>query len=171
MKLLTIDSAGAGHPGVLLDGETVLDLARAGETVAAARLVPLSIRMLLEAGADGLALVRRVIGAVEGASAAERGRLTGSGVLRPLSRTPLLPPVPDPRLILSAGLNYRRHLAEMSGTPEPGNPTAFIKAAGSLTGSGKPITVPPQCPDMLDYEESSLSFSGGPVTTSIPQTP
>ncbi len=152
MKLVTIDSGAAGHPGVLIDDETVLDLALAGETIAAARLVPPSIRTLLEAGADGLALVRRVVAAVEGLSAAERSRLTGSGVLRALSQTPLRAPVPDPRLILSAGLNYRRHLAEMSGTPEPKNPTAFIKAACSLTGSGKPIPVPPQCPDMLDFE-------------------
>ena len=157
MKLLTIDTGGAGHPGVLIDADTILDLALAGETVAAARLAPPSIRSLLEAGADGLAYVRRIVAAVEGVSAAHRRRLAVSGALRARDRTPLLAPVPDPRLILSAGLNYRRHLAEMSGTPEPGKPTAFIKAVCSLTGSGKPIPVPPQCPDMLDFE-GELSF-------------
>ena len=61
-------------------------------------------------------------------------------------------PVPEPRLFLSAGRNYGKHLAEMGGRPPPPNPTAFIKTQSSLTGSGKPIFVPPQCPDQIDYE-------------------
>ena len=40
----------------------------------------------------------------------------------------------------------------MQGTPTPTHPTAFIKPMSSLTGSGKPVVVPPQCPDMIDYE-------------------
>ncbi|MBO6783348.1 MAG: fumarylacetoacetate hydrolase family protein, partial [Alphaproteobacteria bacterium] len=41
---------------------------------------------------------------------------------------------------------------EMEGTPAPKFPSAFMKTVSSLTGSGKPIVVPPQCPDMIDYE-------------------
>ena len=160
MKLVTLDIGAAGHPGVLIDADTIVDLARAGETIPAVRRSPASIRALLEAGAEGLAHVRRIVTAVEGASAADRRGFADSGVLCARNRTPLRAPVPDPRLILSAGLNYRRHLAEMSGTPEPRNPTAFIKAACSLTGSGKPIPVPPQCPDMLDFE-GELTFVFG----------
>ena len=152
MKLLTLDTGGKGHPGVLLDEDTVLDLALAADRVAQARLVPGSVRGIFAAGADGLEAVRRAAGAVGSMAGAERDRLRETGALRGFADAPLLAPIPDPGLILSEGLNYRRHLEEMSGTPTPPNPTAFIKAACSLTGSGKPIWVPPQCPDMIDYE-------------------
>ena len=152
MKLLTLDTGGLGHPGVLLDEDTVLDLALAADRVAQARLVPASLRRIFAAGEDGLEAVRRAAGAVDAMAGAERDRLCETGALRGFADAPLLAPIPDPALILSEGLNYRRHLEEMSGTPTPPNPTAFIKAACSLTGSGKPIPVPPQCPDMIDYE-------------------
>ena len=149
MKLLTLDTGGNGRPAVLVDEDTVLDLALAADSVTQARLVPGSVRGILAAGADGLDQVRRTLDALE---AAGRDRLREAGALRPFADAPLLPPIPDPNLILSEGLNYRRHLEEMSGTPTPPNPTAFVKAASSLTGSGKPIQVPPQCPDMIDFE-------------------
>ena len=49
-------------------------------------------------------------------------------------------------------MNYGRHLAEMGDTPIPAHPAGFIKTRDSLLGSSKAITVPPQCPDMIDYE-------------------
>lgn len=148
MKLLTLDTGGNGRPAVLVDEDTVLDLTLAADTVPAARLVPGSVRGILAAGEDGLDAVRRTVDAAE----ADRGRVRETGALRPFADAPLLPPIPNPNLILSEGLNYRRHLEEMSGTPTPPNPTAFVKAASSLTGSGKSIQVPPQCPDMIDFE-------------------
>ena len=160
MKLVTIDTGQAGHPGVLIDDETVLDLTLAGKTVPAARLVPASIRALLATGEEGLDLIRRVLDAAAAVPGAERERLRETGAIRALAETPLAAPIPDPKLILSAGLNYRRHLAEMAGTPVPEHPTAFIKAACSLTASGRPITVPAQCPDMLDFE-GELTFVFG----------
>ena len=148
MKLLTLDTGGLGHPAVLVDEDTALDLTLAADTVPQARLVPGSVRSILAAGEDGLAAVRRTVDAAE----TDRDRLRETGALGPFANAPLLPPVPNPNLILSEGLNYRRHLEEMSGTPAPPHPTAFVKAASSLTGSGKPIRVPPQCPDMIDFE-------------------
>ena len=69
-----------------------------------------------------------------------------------LSETPLSPPVPDPWVIFSVGMNYGRHLAEMGNTPRPPHPAGFIKTRDSLLGSGKAIHVPPQCPNMIDFE-------------------
>lgn len=152
MKLATIEAGPARHPAVLAGAEDLLDLAAAAATMPAARVVPGSVRGILEAGEAGLEVVRRCLGAMEKMSAGERDRLRETGALRRLAEVTLAPPIPDPRLILSEGLNYRRHLAEMSGTPVPTHPTAFIKVASSLTGSGRPIRVPPQCPDMIDYE-------------------
>ena len=152
MKLLTLDTGGPGHPAVLIDEETALDLVLAADTVAPARRVPDSVRGIFAAGDDGLEAVRRTVDAVDAMTGADRDRLRETGALRDFDDAPLLAPIPNPNLILSEGLNYRRHLAEMSGTPTPSNPTAFIKAACSLTGSGKPIPVPPQCPSMIDFE-------------------
>jgi 2-keto-4-pentenoate hydratase/2-oxohepta-3-ene-1,7-dioic acid hydratase in catechol pathway len=152
MKLATIDDSADGHVGVLIGDGEILDLVALREIVPRAHLVPKSLRGVLEAGEDGFELIRRCIGDAEGASAGERERLAETGALGALSATPLLAVIPDPRLILSVGLNYGRHLEEMSGTPRPQHPTAFLKVASSLTGSGKPIVVPPQCPDMIDFE-------------------
>ena len=151
MKLLTIDAPRGGRPGVLTGNGDVLDLLGAidGETIA--QWMPSSVRGILEAGPAGLDLVRRVLDGVE-SSAGTQNQLRESGALRSFDGTPLLAAVPDPHLILSEGLNYYSHLAEMSNTPPPEFPTAFIKVQSSLTGSGKPILIPPQCPDMIDFE-------------------
>ena len=148
-------------------GRTALDLALAADRLAPARTVPGSVRGILDAGEDGLAAVRRALDAVESLDEAGRDLLWRSGALREFADAPLLAPIPDPRLILSEGLNYRRHLAEMAGTPAPPMPTAFIKASCSLTGSGKPIPVPPQCPGMIDYE-GELGFVIGRPCHNVP---
>lgn len=152
MKLLTIDAPPVGRPGALTADGEVLDLLGAADGHGLARWLPSTVRAILEAGAPGLDVVAAILARVDAADGGEAERLRAAGTLRPFAATPLLAPVPEPRLILSAGLNYRRHLAEMDGTPAPPRPTAFIKAQSSLTGSGKPVVVPPQCPDRIDYE-------------------
>lgn len=149
MKLLTIDAPRGGRPGVLTGDGEVLDLLGAIDGDVVAQWMPSSVRGILEAGNDGLDLVRRVLDNVDAGS---KDRLRESGALRAFDATPLLAAIPNPHLILSEGLNYHSHLAEMSNTPPPEFPTAFIKVQSSLTGSGKPIMVPPQCPDMIDFE-------------------
>ena len=151
MKLLTIDAPRGGRPGVMTGDGEVLDLLGAVEGETIARWMPSSIRGILEAGIDGLDAVRRVLDGVAAASA-RQDRLRDGGALRSFDGTPLLAALPDPHLILSEGLNYHSHLAEMNNTPPPEFPTAFIKVQSSLTGSGKPILIPPQCPDMIDFE-------------------
>lgn len=152
MKFLTIDAPPFGHAAVLLGDGDVLDLTAQAAGESALRWIPGTVRDILEAGTEGLEIVRRRAGAVESATAGERDGLREAGILRSFAETPLLAPIPEPRLILSEGLNYGRHLEEMSNTPHPKYPTAFIKLQSSLTGSGKPIIVPPQCPDKVDYE-------------------
>jgi 2-keto-4-pentenoate hydratase/2-oxohepta-3-ene-1,7-dioic acid hydratase in catechol pathway len=146
IRLLTIDAPGGGRPGVLTHDGDVLDLLGAADDE-----IPSSLRKILEAGVHGLSAIRHVLERVDSSSALQ-DRLREDGALRTFDETPLLAVVPDPYLILSEGLNYHSHLAEMNDTPAPEYPTAFIKVQSSLTGSGKPILVPPQCPDMIDFE-------------------
>jgi acylpyruvate hydrolase len=149
VKLLTIDSAAgdyaAGHPGVLVGDGQVLDLATASDAVIGGWR-PSSVREILERGDDGLEAVRKIAGA------AEANLDAVSGSLSAFDDTPLAPPIPDPWLIFSVGMNYGRHLAEMGNTPRPKHPAGFIKTRDSLLGPGKAIPVPAQAPDMIDYE-------------------
>ena len=145
MKLLTIDAADGGHPGVIVGDNQVLDLAMVPESLLSGWR-PDSVRGILERGDDGLEAVRRIAGAAE----ADMGAC--SEALTAFAETSFAPPVPNPWLVFSVGMNYGRHLAEMGDTPRPAHPAGFIKTRDSLLGSGKAITVPPQCPDMIDYE-------------------
>jgi acylpyruvate hydrolase len=152
MKLVTIDVLPNSHVGVLVGEEIVLDLAALSVVLPVATLVPSSMRELLESGVTGLETVAHCLAQVDSMTNDEKLILMDSGILSPLGDVQLLAPIPNPKLILSVGLNYWKHLEEMAGTPIPKNPTAFIKTRSSLSGSGNPIFVPPQCPDMLDYE-------------------
>jgi 2-keto-4-pentenoate hydratase/2-oxohepta-3-ene-1,7-dioic acid hydratase in catechol pathway len=143
VKFVTIESAPEGRPGVIV-GEEILDLAR----VPGAEGVPASVRGIL---AGGTATLDRVRWLVEGAAGKEQGRLRAAGAILPLAATRLMAPIPRPNLLLSAGMNYHEHLKEM-GTPPPPHPTAFIKNTESITGPGSPILLPPQCPNMVDFE-------------------
>jgi len=149
VHLVTIERPGAEpSPGALL-GSEVLVFAAAGDALPAARGIPGSMRAILEAGEPALDLVRRMLDAAQGLSAAER--LRDQGALVPRARATLLAPVPDPLLILSCGMNYRAHLAEMK-TPVPERPAAFTKNAAQLIGPEAPILLPPSNPDMVDWE-------------------
>lgn len=134
MKLLTINTAAGLVAGVLTEDGKVLSLDGIDRFSS-----PNSAREILEAGEAGLDAVANYL-AVNKSEAV------------PLSSVSLAAPVPNPRLILSVGLNYWKHLNEMDGTPVPTYPTAFHKTRASLTGSGQHVQVPPQCPDMIDYE-------------------
>jgi 2-keto-4-pentenoate hydratase/2-oxohepta-3-ene-1,7-dioic acid hydratase in catechol pathway len=149
VKLLTIDRGPHGHVGVIMPNGEVLDIAALALIDPVARLVPQTLRGILEVGEPALDLVKRC---VERAAKLSREEAQAKLILRAFGDTPLSPPIPEPKLILSVGRNYGRHLKEMSSTPASPYPTAFIKPTTSLTGSGKPIVVPPQCPDMIDYE-------------------
>ena len=64
MKLLTIDAADGGHPGVIVGDNQVLNLATAPDSIISGWR-PDSVRGILERGDDGLEGVRRIAGAAE----------------------------------------------------------------------------------------------------------
>ena len=147
MKFATLDTGGPGSAAVMSSHNELLDLTGSG----LAEDIPARVADILGSEA-ALDAARAVLDKLEGLSADETQNLRDTGSLVALDSADLLAPVPRPNLILSVGLNYHRHLAEMAGTPAPAYPSAFMKTVASLTGSGKPIIVPPQCPDMIDYE-------------------
>jgi 2-keto-4-pentenoate hydratase/2-oxohepta-3-ene-1,7-dioic acid hydratase in catechol pathway len=149
VHLVTVERPGSEpSPGVIL-GSDILILAAAAEALPAARAIPRSMRAILEAGEPALDLVRRMADAARGQSAGER--LRDQQALVPRAQARLLAPIPDPLLILSCGMNYRAHLAEMK-TPVPDKPAAFTKNAAQIIGPEAPILLPPSHPDMVDWE-------------------
>jgi acylpyruvate hydrolase len=158
MKLVTLDIGTHGQLGALLSTGERLHLGRAAEEGTLEMWLPDSVRGLLEAGEQGLALARRIVQRVEAADSAFKQSLRRRMVLLPNS-TPLLAPVPNARLVLAAGLAYKSHLAEMAGTPTPAHPTGFMKSAHSIGKPDAAITLPPDASDMVDYEgELALVF-------------
>lgn len=151
MKLLTIDNIPGGTPGVLLANGDILNLRLAGRGGSLERWLPSSVRGILQAGPEGLAVVRGIVERIEALDAAQRDSLRRRGVISG-AETLLLAPLPEPRLIVAAGLAYRSHLAEMSGTPPPPHPTGFMKSPHSITGPNEPVQLPPQADSHLDYE-------------------
>jgi 2-keto-4-pentenoate hydratase/2-oxohepta-3-ene-1,7-dioic acid hydratase in catechol pathway len=158
MQLVMLQQGGRRGPGMVLDDE-ILDLGAAAKLIPEARLLPASLRALLEMGDTALSLLHRIADRV-----AERGaheRLRGAGALVARASAQLLAPIPDPAIVLSCGMNYRAHLAEMN-TPVPATPTAFTKSVASIIGTGNPIRLPPGHADMVDWEGEFCAVIGKP---------
>jgi acylpyruvate hydrolase len=157
MRLVTIDAPAFGRPGVLL-GDDVLDFALAARVIPLAAFVPGSVAAILGAGEEGLEIVRRVMGKAEAAG----GALGEIGALTPCADTKLMAPLPRPGIVLSHGRAYLSHLKEMQKTDTPKvaeNPTGFLRNGSAIIGPRQPIVLPPQCPDMVDFEgEFSIVF-------------
>ncbi|MGE0226109.1 MAG: fumarylacetoacetate hydrolase family protein [Rhodospirillaceae bacterium] len=160
MKFVTIDRTPAGRAGALI-GSEIVDLAAAAALSQPQRHVPDSVQAILEGGQPALDAVRRLLDEVQGGPDSRKAMLRERGALLP-DTTRLLAPLPRPLFILSVGMNYGRHLKEMSDTPPPKEPTAFIKTPHSVTGPGWPIIVPPQCGDMIDWEGEFTFVIGKP---------
>ena len=122
MKLLTYESAGALHSGVLV-GARVLDLGTVPlKDILASPDEMARARALAEAPPEGLPL-------------------DGLNVRAPIVR---------PGKVLALGLNYRDHAAE-SGSPVPAEPVVFCKVSSSVIGPGAPIRLP-EASQKVDYE-------------------
>lgn len=113
----------------LIDGEDIIDIN------ACDRSLPPTLKGILEAG--GLARVKKLL-------KSKKHRTSRS-------RAKLLPPISNPGLLLSVGMNYHEHLKEMK-TPVPEKPAAFTKSVASIIASGQPIVLPAAHPDMVDWE-------------------
>ena len=113
----------------VVDGEDIVDI-NAND-----RSLPPTIKGILEV--NGLSRIRKVI-------KSKKHRVSRT-------RAKLLPPIANPGLLLSVGMNYHEHLKEMK-TPAPEMPAAFTKSVASIIASGQPIKVPSSNPDMLDWE-------------------
>lgn len=151
MHLMTLSAAGRATPGVLV-GEEILDLVAACAALPAARLVPQSVRGILEAGDAALALTKSIRDEVLADHGSLKERLRSRTALVAAAQAKLLAPLPDPGLILAAGLNYHAHLKEMKGTPTPERPASLYKSSAAVIGPGAAIVPPRQWADMVDWE-------------------
>ncbi|MFM8555752.1 MAG: fumarylacetoacetate hydrolase family protein [Betaproteobacteria bacterium] len=140
MKLVTFASP-AGPQAGLQTPNGVIDLALVDPSL------PRSVRGILEAGPSALERLRPI------ASAPPSGAL--------VAQPKLLAPIPDPRIVLSCGMNYREHLHEMN-TPVPTTPTSFTKSVASIIGTGEAIELPAAHPDMVDWEGEFSVVIGRP---------
>ncbi len=134
MKLVTYQDNFIESVGIITDNNEIFNLSSFAN-------IPHTVREILEAGEPMIKEIEQILSS-----------FGESNLNTPLEKATLLPPIPNPKLILSIGLNYWKHLEEMDGTPTPKNPAAFIKSRDTLLGSGKAVTKPEQCSDMIDYE-------------------
>src|SRR5260221_148473 len=128
MHLVMFVKAQQARAGVI-DGEDIIDINACDPSL------PPTLKGILEANA--LSRVKKLL-------KSKKHRL-------PRQRAKLLPPISNPSLLLSVGMNYHEHLKEMK-TPVPEKPAAFTKSVASIIASGAPILLPPAHPDMVDWE-------------------
>jgi acylpyruvate hydrolase len=161
MQLVTLNVSGRAAPGVVA-GTEILDLTAAANALLAARLVPRTVRGILEAGEPALALVRSIRDDVLAESGSLKERLLADAALVPALAANFMAPVTDPGMILAAGLNYRAHLNEMKDTPIPDKPASLFKNPAAVIGSGEPIVPPREWSDMVDWEGEFCAVFGRP---------
>lgn len=136
-----------GRPAVVF-GKELLDISAATRLVPGIGPVPDSVRGII-CKPDCLAEVKRAVSWIE-ANKEVQDELRVQGALTAMSSDDLGAPLPDPGIIIAAGMNYRDHLEEMGAEP-PEHPYTFTKARSSLTGTG-PILLPTDHDQMVDWE-------------------
>ncbi|MFF4596844.1 fumarylacetoacetate hydrolase family protein [Amycolatopsis sp. NPDC001319] len=82
----------------------------------------------------------------------------------PLSEATLLAPVAQPKTVVIVGANYAGHIAE-AGLKVPATPAFFPITPGPelFIGTGKPIVLPAEAPDRVDYEAELAVVLGAPA--------
>jgi len=147
MRWLSFGPRGGERPGILVDDETVLDVAVRWPHW------PRNWCGLLAEGLDR-----------EAARALAAGDFAGHHLRR---RRDLLlaPPVPDPTKVIAVGRNYPSHAAEQRRAPSE-TPLLFAKAPSCLVGDGAEVIVPP-FEGRPDYE-AEMALVIGRVARDLP---
>ncbi len=140
-------NAGRASPGVFV-GDAILDLVAGAEALSDLKSLAPSLRGILGQGDAALTTIRR---AIDKAAGKDGERLRASGALVARQGAKLLPPIPDPALLLSCGANYKEHLKEMN-TTVPHQPLSFVKNNHAIVGPGEAILLPKSNPSMVDWE-------------------
>lgn len=150
MKLISFGKAGKERPGVVCDGNTILDI-----QLASSNKIP-SIRKLLELGDEGLKQVRTWMEA----TSSNEWRLPGEGIR-------LGPPLTNSSKIVCVGLNYHSHAKEQKAKL-PKNPLLFSKSSTSVIGNGDSILYPVE-EEHVDYEGELAFVIGKPAFRTRPE--
>lgn len=154
MKLATFRTGNEYRPGILT-GETIIDILKCPVDGPAAW--PIDMLSILQAGDKSLDRLR----GLEREAKNDAARLRAAGAILPLENLTLAAPLPNPRMVLSIGANYREHLAEMN-TPVPQTPLSFQKSLSSIIATNEPIILPADHPDMVDWEGEFSAVIGKP---------
>jgi acylpyruvate hydrolase len=156
MKLVSFTG---NRAGVIIEDQ-ILDLHAAAAIIDEVEPLPKTVLGLLKAGSAARSALSALVDRVRGETVL-RARLQAAGALVGAAAAKLGAPLPDPPLILAAGMNYTDHLAEMN-TPRPARPYAFIKAGSAIVGSGQDIELPPDHGGMVDWEAELAVVIGKP---------
>jgi 2-keto-4-pentenoate hydratase/2-oxohepta-3-ene-1,7-dioic acid hydratase in catechol pathway len=158
MRLVTLKNAGRPTVGVVV-GDNIINLAASAECVPRATAIPCSMRKILESGESCLSLIRTVIDIIQSNKNGLREQLLSIQAIIPFDEKQLLAPIPNPNVVLSCGMNYRKHLEEMGGGM-PTTPTAFLKSTSAIIGPKANIVLPSLYPDMVDWEAEFCGVIG-----------
>jgi acylpyruvate hydrolase len=157
VRLSTLTVRSEPRAALWVDGELADLQAIAAEMPPTAALTG-SVRELLAAGPSAITGLRAVAEHIR-SSAQRAARLRDRGALISAEDAVFAPAIPDPGIVLAAGLNYHAHLREMN-TPVPVLPYAFHKSITALIGSGAAIVPPPEHDQMVDWEGEFCAVIG-----------
>lgn len=158
MRLATYLQAGQERFGAV-DGDTVIDLNRAGAALAQAQgnaataqaaadaAIGTDVLQFLELGESAVAAAREAVAHVQSLPAATaRAEL----LVADLAAVKLLPPVPRPPKIVCVARNFAEHAKEAGLEISP-IPIVFARFAKTLVAQGDPV-VRPAVSEQLDWE-------------------
>jgi len=160
MKLITLKGPVHGYAGLQI-GDQAINLSSARLLIEEARCIPATIKEILAAGETALELLRRIESKVQNDENDLHSRLKELGAMIPMASTSLMAPVPNPNMVLSCGLNYKKHLHEMGGNV-PEKPLAFSKSVQAIIGPDEAILLPKEYPNMVDWEIEFSAVIGRP---------
>lgn len=160
MKLVTYRAkgdSGYGRPGALLASGQILDLRKA---LASPDEDPLfNIAELISKGPGALKEAAKVVADVDSDSSSA----SSSGWIVSADSVQLLSPVGRGAMLWTVGPMYPAHMREM-GMPETATNLSYALRSGTpIIGSGEPIVLPKQAPDMVDWEGELALIIGKPT--------